>query len=201
MKTNTTALLTALVLGATALSTSAQDAPGRSSRRPGPEFNPGTPNRPERPNQAPPVGVPTLLKTLDANHDGVIDTTEISAAPAALRALDANGDGTVTLDELRPNGRGPGRPAGADAEGARPMRPPFIATLDTNENGKLEAAEIENAAAALKTLDKDADGMLTRDELRPEGRGSGHPGGPNGPRGRGERGFGPRGDRQAPAGE
>ena len=42
------------------------------------------------------------MMALDANHDGVIDATEISNAPAALLTLDKNGDGKLTQDELRP---------------------------------------------------------------------------------------------------
>jgi len=61
---------------------------------------------------------------------------------------------------------------------------PIVAALDANKDGEIDAAEIANAAAALKTLDKNGDGKLTADEIRP-------PRGPGGP-GRGER---PRGER------
>jgi hypothetical protein len=40
--------------------------------------------------------------------------------------------------------------------------------LDTNTNGILDAAEIANASAALKSLDKNGDGKLTADELMPQ---------------------------------
>lgn len=39
--------------------------------------------------------------------------------------------------------------------------------LDTDGDGELSAKEIENATAALKTLDKDKNGKLTENELRP----------------------------------
>jgi Ca2+-binding EF-hand superfamily protein len=48
--------------------------------------------------------------------------------------------------------------------------------LDTNGDGELDAAEIANAPAALKTLDKNGDGKLTRDEIMPK-----FPGGSGGP--------------------
>jgi len=48
--------------------------------------------------------------------------------------------------------------------------------LDTDKNGEISAKEIQNAAAALKKLDKNGDGKLTRDELRPQHR---RPGGPD----------------------
>jgi Ca2+-binding EF-hand superfamily protein len=73
---------------------------------------------------------------------------------------------------------------------------PVIKALDADADGEISAQEIENAAAALKKLDKNKDGKLTFDELRPEmppggrfgGFGAGGPGG-FGPRG----GFGGRG--------
>ena len=149
-----------------------------------------------------------LFAALDANHDGVIDAQEIANAPAALKALDKNNDGQLTRDELMPPRRGPGGPnnnaggppgrglrnraAGGPPSGAtandaqRPPLPPLIAALDANHDGVIDAQEIANAPAALKTLDKNSDGTLTRDELRPPWAG------PRGPRG-GPRGRGPGG--------
>jgi hypothetical protein len=55
--------------------------------------------------------------------------------------------------------------------------------LDTNRDGILDADEIKNATKALLKLDKNTDGQLTQDELRPArppgGRGPGGPGGPD----------------------
>jgi len=39
--------------------------------------------------------------------------------------------------------------------------------LDTDHDGQLSAAEITHATAALKTLDRDGDGILSGDELHP----------------------------------
>jgi len=47
--------------------------------------------------------------------------------------------------------------------------------LDADRDGELSAEEIEGAAAALKKLDKNDDGKLDRDELRPPHRGPGGP--------------------------
>src|SRR4051812_11566560 len=55
--------------------------------------------------------------------------------------------------------RGPGGP------GHRP--PPFIAALDANKDGVIDATELANASAALAKLDKNGDGQITVDELRP----------------------------------
>ena len=44
---------------------------------------------------------------------------------------------------------------------------PVLAALDADGNNEISAAEIAAASAALKTLDKNKDGKLTGDELRP----------------------------------
>jgi len=105
--------------------------------------------------------------------------TLVIASALALGAMnasaqDANGG---------PRFGGPGGPGSPG--GPRPVMP-VIAALDTNKDGKLDAAEIANASAALKTLDKNNDGELTPDELggpRP-GNDRGERGGPAGGPGR-----------------
>jgi hypothetical protein len=72
-------------------------------------------------------------------------------------------------DQHPPDGR-PGRP-----EAGRRPPPPIIAALDLNHDGVISADEIAKAPESLKKLDKNGDGQLTRDELRPP-----HP--PGGPR-------------------
>ncbi len=51
----------------------------------------------------------------------------------------------------------------------RPV-PPLHAALDADADGVISAAEMQNAANALKGLDQNGDGELTPDELRPIGR-------------------------------
>lgn len=51
---------------------------------------------------------------------------------------------------------------------------PVVHALDADQNGTLSAAEIAGASAALLTLDRNADGALSSDEL--------HPGRPDGDR-------------------
>ena len=61
---------------------------------------------------------------------------------------------------------------------------PLMAALDGNHDGILDEKEIANASAALKKLDKNQDGKIDREELRPprpETRAR-----PDGPRGEGE---------------
>src|SRR5712664_601246 len=55
---------------------------------------------------------------------------------------------------------------------------PLLNALDTNHDGAISGKEMDGAPAALRTLDKNNDGQLTRDEIRPEfgGRGEGRGG-------------------------
>ena len=80
----------------------------------------------------------------------------------------------------------PGRPGGPGPDGPPPN--PILEALDANGDHEISAEEIENAVAALKKLDENGDGKLSRGEVRPFG-----PGGPGGrgPQGRGPQGRGP----------
>jgi hypothetical protein len=63
--------------------------------------------------------------------------------------------------------------------------------LDTNGDGIIDEQEIANAPEALKKLDKNGDGKLTPDELRPPlpPPGQRRPGGAGGPDGQGGHGY------------
>ena len=90
-------------------------------------------------------------------------------------------DGDAPRDERGPRdgeGRGPGR-----GPGFGPPPNPLVTALDTDEDGVISAKEIENAAASLKKLDKNGDGKLTADEMRPDFGGRGPGGPPEGRRG------------------
>ncbi len=49
----------------------------------------------------------------------------------------------------------------------KPPAPPIETALDKNGDGTIDANEIANAPASLRTLDKNGDGKLTSDECRP----------------------------------
>lgn len=112
----------------------------------------------------------------------------------------------------QPPGDGPGPGRQDRPDGFRPPPHPLQTALDTDGDGQLSAKEIENAVAALKTLDKNEDGKLSEDELRPRfggrpggpdaGRGFGRPDGAGRPEGRGPGPDGPPRDRtgERPAG-
>ena len=51
--------------------------------------------------------------------------------------------------------------------GGTPPKPPMESALDVNGDSVISAEEIANAPAALGQLDKNGDGQLTTDELRP----------------------------------
>jgi hypothetical protein len=105
MKSTSIPLLSGLALGIISMTALAQDGAGKK-----PEGGPGGPGGGNRP-------VPPLIAALDANHDGVIDASEIANASKALLTLDKNGDGKLTADEIHP----PRPPGGLD--GAKPGGP------------------------------------------------------------------------------
>jgi hypothetical protein len=71
--------------------------------------------------------------------------------------------GTNGLNSVQAQERRPGGPEGAMMR----MSNPLVTALDTNKDGVIDEKEIANAAVALKKLDKNGDGKLTEDELRP----------------------------------
>jgi hypothetical protein len=173
MKTNMKTMLTVLALGASAFLVRAQD---NNDGPPG-GGGPGGPGGPGR-HRPPPLPIVTAL---DVNHDGVIDSNEIANASAELLTLDKNGDGQLTADEYLPP-----LPPDAPKDAPRPPTPLIIKALVANGDGVIDASEIANAPAALKSLDKNGDGQLTRDEYlgkRPgpppqDGNGGNDAGGP-----------------------
>lgn len=124
-------------------------------------------------------GVMLVLSTLDADHDLVISASEMDNAPAALKTLDKNGDGKLTAEEC---GFGGGRALDSSSDGEprpEPLRMqrarsafmrenPVLAALDADHDGEISATEIQNAPAALRTLDKNGDRRLTSGEVLPD---------------------------------
>lgn len=166
MKIKTVLSLALIALGALALPAAAQDnndgPPGGGPDGPG-----NGAGGPPRFHRHPPL---PLVQALDSNHDGIIDSNEIANAVAALLTLDKNGDGVLTTNEYMPP-----LPANLPANAPRPPIPLIVKVLDANGDGVIDAKEIANAVAALKSLDKNGDGKLTRDEYIGQ-----RPGGPHG---------------------
>src|SRR3954453_22305578 len=73
------------------------------------------------------------------------------------------------------------RPGGREGFGrGGMMRSPAFQALDADHDGTISAAEVAAAASALKKLDRNSDGKLTEDEVRPEMGGRGRRGGRGG---------------------
>lgn len=118
---------------------------------------------------ADPQQLAAQLMRFDRNGDGVLTPDELPERMQSLFArADLNKDGKLTADEIRqsaaktsgPHGRGTG-----SEEISRMRLDPLLDVLDTNHDGMLSAAEIEEAPAHLLQLDKNHDGTLGPDEI------------------------------------
>lgn len=145
------------------------------------------------------------LMAFDRNSDGQLTRDEVPERMQGIfDRVDTDKNGHVTRDEIRASaaadsqptaeGRGErgGRGRGGEGRGGPGGPDRISAVLDPNADGVLDAQEIANAPKALRTLDRNGDGLLTPDEVT-GGRGRG---------GRGGRGpFGGRGGPGGAAGE
>jgi len=125
------------------------------------------------------------LMAFDANGDGKLSRSEL---PERFQGIfdraDQNKDGFLTPEEIRKMaaaqaapaesmGRG-GRGGGEGGRGDGPRgdmnfirMDPILAAVDTNGDGVISAEEIRNSADAIRKLDKDGDGRVTREEAMP----------------------------------
>jgi hypothetical protein len=106
----------------------------------------------------------------DTNKDGRITRDEGRMPSAWFERADVNKDGALSAAEMtdaRKNAR-PGNKAGAQADKAgKAGKAGKLSRLDENGDGKIEIAEIRNAASRQFThLDQNADGSVTSDEFR-----------------------------------
>jgi hypothetical protein len=205
MKNKMTTALAVLALGASAFVASAQEdtntvpdgaPPGRHGHRPPPSpliealdvNHDGVIDSNEIANAS------AELLTLDKNGDGKLTQDELRPQRPPQNGGHQSGDdqppgpppnGGQDDNAAQSDGdhHGQGGPDGM--KGHRPM-PPVMQALDVNHDGVIDADEIANAPAELKTLDKNGDGKLTQDELRPprppqDGGGDSGDGPPSGP--------------------
>jgi Ca2+-binding EF-hand superfamily protein len=120
-----------------------------------------------------------VLRALDVDHDHVISGSEIANAPAVLLTLDRNHDGKLTPDECGQSfADDPKENAAIEATFDAQLLQrfhlgfmrlhPVLAALDADHDGEISTREMQNASAALKSLDSNGDGRLTPDELLPD---------------------------------
>ncbi|MEX2173600.1 MAG: hypothetical protein WD872_04505 [Pirellulaceae bacterium] len=139
--------------------------------------------RPDRPD---PKELEARFDRTDANSDGKITREEM---PERLRgpfsnALERLGGDSMNKEQFVrfmsfAAQQGDRREGGDRPErGPPPGPPPLVMALDADRDGELSAAEIEGASKALLKLDKNSDGKLTREELRPAGAPDARPGEP-----------------------
>ena len=136
----------------------------------------------ERQPRPPMPPVPPVLAMFDGDRNGELSEKEIDAASDVLAKLDRNGDGKITREEMRPpRGEGDRPPRDNEPKGPPPngrQVPPLIAALDSNKDGRISAAEMNDAPEALKKLDGNGDGELTPDEFGAPRPPRQHPDGP-----------------------
>ena len=93
----------------------------------------------------------------------VVNSRPVQGAdPGAVKLKD--GDWLLAVTGPPREGRQPGAPG---TEGQRRSQPQILNVFDDNGDGIIDDREIENAAAALRKLDRNGDRKLTPDELRP----------------------------------
>ena len=90
------------------------------------------------------------------------------------------------------------QPSGAGGRGPGGMIIPVMAALDEDKDGVISASEIQNAEKSLTALDKNGDGKIDNNELRPS---FGRPGGRSSSKGRGGSRRGDRAGRDGRNGE
>ncbi len=147
--------LTGIILMALALSMATRltaDPNGLEQRERPPEEG-----RPSRPIPSP----EDAFSRIDVNQDGEISKKEFIAA--FQQRMQRKERAPQRPRKERGHHPEPGQPFGRP--GFPP--PPLLLALDTDRNGRISADEIKNATASLRSLDRNGDGDLTREELRP----------------------------------
>lgn len=106
---------------------------------------------------------------LDTNQDGALNKNEMTAASnERFIKMDMNGDGLLSQDEMQAHMSQMRMNMGKRMK--KRMNEKFAA-MDTNKDGSLSIEEF-NAQVKVRheKLDKNADNLVTKDEIRKQGR-------------------------------
>jgi Ca2+-binding EF-hand superfamily protein len=133
---------------------------------------------PGGPGGASPEDTVSMMMQFDKNGDGMLQKSEVPERMQGIFARgDANQDGVLTRDELLQTAQKQSQQASASRGGGGERRgpggggmmrfDPVMRALDTDEDGVISAAEWSKAPQVLAKFDKNGDGQLTPDELRP----------------------------------
>ena len=109
----------------------------------------------------------TKFKSMDANGDGMVSSTEHAGAVKQMFSeMDANGDGNVTAAEMDARHAMKSDKAKADKPARDMSSTDKIARMDTNSDGMLSSAEYETGAQSMfSEMDTDGNGSLSRQEM------------------------------------
>lgn len=109
------------------------------------------------------------LMGLDRNGDGVLTKDEVPERMQGMFSrIDANHDDKLTQDEIRASASNLKGPNGRAQRGGEATRmDPVLNALDTDRDGVMSATELAAAPTSLKALDKDGNGEISQDEMRP----------------------------------
>lgn len=119
----------------------------------------GEPDRaPRRAEHKPKHRIGRLLKRLDANQDGQLARDEVPAKLwTRLARADADGSGSVSKDELKAFRKAQRAASGRYADGGK-----------RGKGGKGKQGRKGRRGRRFERADKNGDGALTADEVRPE---------------------------------
>lgn len=144
----------------------------------------GGPGGPGGPGGASPEETVSMMMQFDKNGDGMLQKSEVPERMQGIFARgDANQDGVLTREELLQTAQKQSQQASASRGGGERRGPgggerrgpgggmmrfdPVMRALDTDEDGLISVAEWSKAPQVLAKFDKNGDGQLTPDELRP----------------------------------
>jgi Ca2+-binding EF-hand superfamily protein len=111
------------------------------------------------------AGARAFIRRHDDNEDGKLSRSEL---PSRMRSdfdrLDVNNDGSITQDEVAQHAKLAAR-ARQGSNSSTPVEVTYVWMIDADQ-GTSELDELQSAYDALRKVDKNNDGQISRDELR-----------------------------------